>query len=51
MEQWSSLQSRGATPNSKEVDKLEGDVGSEIPAEISGKLPGVIQGNETGGDA
>ncbi|KAH0696290.1 hypothetical protein KY290_013643 [Solanum tuberosum] len=40
----------GATPNSKEVDKPEGNVGSEIPAEISGKLPGVKQGNEIRGD-
>ncbi|KAK6791684.1 hypothetical protein RDI58_010765 [Solanum bulbocastanum] len=47
MEQWPPLQSREATPNIKEVDKPEGNLGSEVPAQISGNLPDEMQESET----
>ncbi|KAG5610902.1 hypothetical protein H5410_022183 [Solanum commersonii] len=50
MEQLPPLPSREATPNIKEVEKPKGNLGSEIPAQISGNLPGEMQGSETEGD-
>ncbi|KAH0682875.1 hypothetical protein KY290_021473 [Solanum tuberosum] len=50
MEQWPPLPSREATPNIKKVDKPKGNLGSEIPAQISRNLPGEMQGSEIEGD-